>query len=53
MGSVQVCLLGKDIRRFADGAHDVVGLQRLFAGDVLNLVIGLIEGRTDQVDFFS
>ena len=49
VGAVQVSLLGKDVGRFADGPYDVVGVQRFVAADVLNLVIGLIEGRAYKV----
>ena len=47
--AVQVNLLGKDISRLADGSHDVIGILGLLACHVLNLVIGLIECRTDEV----
>ncbi len=49
MSLIDVNLLGKDIRRFADGTYHIVSLHRLFAGQVLYLVIGLVEGRTDEV----
>ena len=49
MTTVQVYLLGKDIRRFTNGSNHVVCFLGLFARDVLNLVISLIEGRADEV----
>ena len=49
LGTVQIDLLGKHVGRFSDWAHHVVSLTRLVAGDILDLVIGLIEGRTDQI----
>ena len=49
MAGVQVDLLGKDVGRLADGAYYVVGFLRLLAADVLDLVVGLIEGWADEV----
>ena len=49
LSPVQVDLLGEDVGRLTDGTHHVVSLHRLVAGDVLDLMIGLIEGRTNEV----
>ena len=49
MRAIQVNLLGKDIGRFADGSNDIVCIGVFVAAQVLNLVIGLIEGRADEV----
>ena len=49
LGTVEVDLLGKDVCRLTDRTYDIVCLCRFFTGDILNLMVGLIEGRTNQV----
>ena len=49
MSLVDVDSLGKDIARLADRTYHVVSFLWLIAGDVLYLVICLIECRTDEV----
>ena len=53
MATRQVDGLGKHITRLADGANNVVCFLRLVAAEILNLVQGLIEGRTDKVGHAS
>ena len=49
LGSIEVDLLGEHVRRLTDGSDHIVSLRRFFAADVLDLMISLIEGRTNQV----
>ena len=49
MRLVQVDLLGKDVCGLTDRTNDIVSLCGLFARQVLYLVIGLIERRTNEV----
>ena len=49
MSSIQVYLLGKNVRRFADRTYYIVGVCGLVTGDVFYLMISLIESRSDEV----
>ena len=49
LGGVEVDLFGKDIGGLTDRSYDIVSLHRRIAADVLNLVVCLIEGRTDEI----
>ena len=49
MRAVQVYLFCKDVCRLTDRPNYIVGIRILFTADILDLVIGLIEGRADEV----